>query len=194
MLSRVFRHAHKGPALPVRAAGGALIGLLASIKLTPVVFAWWLIVHRRWRALTAFGGTCLALAALTVFGSDLDVFGQYLTVIGAGFAAAPGPFSLAGVARVVGLPAEVAVLLPRAAVILGLVAIVVARRRPRLGYGIAGALLWLGSPAAAAHTPALLLAALAPLIGRASESSAFGFRHRPTLDSPVAAQTAADAQ
>jgi hypothetical protein len=103
---------------------------------------------------------------ITVAGSDLNVFREYLTVIGAGFAAAPGPFSLAGIGRLVGLSPEIAAWLPRAAVIVGLIAIVVARHHPRHGYGMAGALLWLGSPAAAAHTPALLLAALAPLIGR----------------------------
>jgi hypothetical protein len=168
---------------------GALIGLLASLKLTPVVFAWWLIVHRRWRALLAFGATCVALAGMALLGSYPSVFVDYLGVIGAGFSSAPGSFSLAGLARGFGLSPEIAALMPRAAVVVGLAAIVLLRRQPALGFGICGALLWLGSPAAAAHTPALLLAALSPLIGRSSRGDG-----RPQTILAPTPQTSAEAQ
>jgi hypothetical protein len=168
-------------------AAGALIGTLASLKLTPLILAWWLLAQDRRRALVAFAATIGALAVVTVAGSSVDVFGDYLGVIGAAAGVAPGGYSLAGVARGAGVPVEIAVLLPRLAIGIGLVLVVLLRSRPAPAWAAAGLLLWLGSPAAATHTPALALVALAPLADRLPAGNPF--RPRPASD-----QTGDDAQ
>jgi hypothetical protein len=169
------------------ASAGALIATLASLKLTPLILAWWLVAQDRRRALGAFALTGLVLAVITVAGSSLDVFGDYLGVVGAATGVAPGGFSLAGVARAAGMPIEVAVLLPRLAIALGLVLVVALRSRPGWAWAVAGLLLWLGSPAAATHTPALALVALAPLADRLPPGN-------PFRRAPVPGQTSDDAQ
>ncbi len=150
---------------------GALLGLLASLKVTPLIFAWWLLIHGERRAAMAFGVAVAVLAALTVLGSYPRVFGEYLDVVRATVNVVPGALSLAGLGRAIGLPPDMAAALGRIALVAAGVAMLALRRHPAAGYSIAGLMLWLGSPAAAAHTPALGLAALAPLAARIGEGA-----------------------
>jgi len=152
-------------------AAGVLLGLIASLKVTPLIFAWWLVVHGERRAIAAFGLTAVILAALTALGSYPGVFGEYVEVVRATVSIVPGALSLPGLGRAVGLEPDIAAALGRIALVVAGLAILALRRFPAAGYGIAGLMLWLGSPAAAAHTPALALAALAPLAARIGEGA-----------------------
>lgn len=47
-------------------SAGALLALAAALKILPVLFAFVFLLDRRWRALTAFGLTCAALAVASI--------------------------------------------------------------------------------------------------------------------------------
>ncbi len=61
---------------------GFWLGLCASVKLFLLLFVPWLLLHRRWRALAAFGGAMVAAFALgaVVYGSE--PYGQWLSTLG----------------------------------------------------------------------------------------------------------------
>jgi Glycosyltransferase family 87 len=127
-------------------AGGVLVGVLASLKLTPAVFLIWLIATRRWRALGWAIATSGVLAIVAMLAISPDIFFQYLGVV-AGVSSGGRPFAL-----------------PIAAA--GAFAIMlVGRRRPIVAWIMAAFLMPLGSPVTANHTWALLLIAFAPATG-----------------------------
>jgi hypothetical protein len=137
-------------------AAGIVVGILVSVKIIPLALVWWLLATRRWRAVTA---AALASAVCVVV-----VFVEYLAVVRDASGAIPGAASTAGLARLVGLPAELSPLVQWTSLALMLAAVVVLSQRGRtsLAFSVACVSMVLGSPAAAAHTPALLLGAMAP--------------------------------
>jgi hypothetical protein len=68
-----------------------------------------------------------------------------------------------GLATAVGLPGVVVTWLPRAILVAGIAAMWLTRRRPGLSFAIGAVLMWVASPIASLHTPALVLVAFAPL-------------------------------
>ena len=142
-------------------SAGALIGFLASLKLTPAVLIVWLIFSRRWLALRWAIGTGIVLAVIAMIGTEPGIWFRYLRVM----QEAPG----------LGRP-EALLVIP-----IGFALIALLRRWPRLTFGLSIALIPLGSPVAGAHTWSLLLGVLAPVIGASTPAPG---RHDVSSASP----------
>lgn len=59
---------------------GSAIGVMASLKLAPIVLAAWLIGTRRWSALVALLLATAVCIVVSVVGAGIGVFGEYLDV------------------------------------------------------------------------------------------------------------------
>jgi hypothetical protein len=142
---------------------GVLIAIMTALKVTPFVFAWWLLILGRWRGATAFVVAGLATLALSVAGAGLDTHFRFLQIVAETSATGSTPGSVAGLGRLVGLSPEIARYLPTLVLLVGFASMFVLRSRPRMTFAIAAVLLVAGSPSVAFHTPALLLTALTPV-------------------------------
>ncbi len=145
-----------------------MIGLLASLKLTPVLFVWWLVVTGRFRAAVVAAAAGAVLAVVAMLGSEPLVFLKFFDVLQANMTQ-PQPDNFLGpmgLARLLGAPDSVVAWLPRAILLGGVAAMWAARHRPGLAWAIAAFLMWFGSPVVAVHTPALAVVAIAPIAWR----------------------------
>jgi hypothetical protein len=133
---------------------GILIGVLASLKLTPGILLVWLLVSKRWRAVKWTILTAIACGLVTIVGTSPDIFFRYLRVIGE--ATTTGRWWAIG------------------ALVLGVLLMWVLRARPSLSFAIAVVLMPVASPVAAIHSWSVLLGALAPWM---KSPSAVGGRH-----------------
>lgn len=127
-------------------AGGAIIGLIASLKLTPAVLILWLITTKQWQALRWALATGFLLAIVTEIAIGPGIFARYLGVMIAGTTA--------------GRPWALLVL------VAGFIRLVVLRRNNMASFALAVLLIPLGSPQAAGHSWSMLLGSLAPLATR----------------------------
>jgi len=140
-----------------------LIAVLASLKLTPAIFVWWLFVTGRRRAAAVAIGGVVACALVATLGSEPLILVKFYEVTTANLTGPVGGVGPAGLAYALGLPSIVFPWLPRVILVAGVVAMWVLRRRPGISFAIGASLMWLASPVTALHTPALVLVALAPL-------------------------------
>jgi alpha-1,2-mannosyltransferase len=147
--------------LDTRAA--LIVGLLASLKLTPVIFVWWLVVTGRRRAAAVAIACGAALAIVAMVGSEPLIFARFYEVTAANLTAPASDLGPPGLARALGMPALIVAWLPRAVLLGGAVLMWTTRRRPGISWSIGASLMWLASPVVALHTPALSLVAIAPL-------------------------------
>ncbi|MGH2468388.1 MAG: glycosyltransferase family 87 protein [Candidatus Limnocylindrales bacterium] len=127
-------------------AGGAIIGLLASLKLTPAVLIVWLITTKQWRALRWALATCILLAIVTAVVIGPWIFTRYLRVMIAGTSS--------------GQPGALLVLMA------GFIGLILLRRNNMASFALAVLLMPLGSPQVAGHSWSMLLGSLAPLATR----------------------------
>jgi hypothetical protein len=139
-----------------RPAAGGIVGVVAAVKLAPVGFGAWLLGRRAWPALVVMA---VVLAVLFVAGGLGAGFGTYLEYLGTLPGNKATALSLSGMTG--WAPASYALL-----VIGSLAAMVLARSRPRLAFGIAVTSVVLGTPALYASGLVGLLALLAPFSGR----------------------------
>jgi hypothetical protein len=140
-----------------------LIGVLASLKLTPVILVWWLYVTGRRRAAAVAVATGVVCALVAMAGTEPLIMAKFAEVASAnvgGPATLPGPALLG---TTLGLPAAAEAWLPRIALVLGIGAMWILRRRPGTAFAIGASVMWLGSSVASVHTPALMLIALFPV-------------------------------
>ena len=154
-----------------------LIGFLASLKLTPAIFVWWLLVTRRWRGGVVAMGCGIVLALVAMLGSEPLVFVKFYEVTMANLSSPVSNLGPIGIARVVGIPELAVAWLPRALLVTGAALMWATRRRPGLSWAIGTLLMWVGSPTVALHTPALMLVALAPVAWPMSQSHAGRHAH-----------------
>jgi hypothetical protein len=143
---------------------GLALGVLASLKLTPAILIFWLLVSTRWRA-TAWAVLAVAVCLLiAMLGTSPDIYLRYLRVIheAAGFG---NPWALG-------------------ALIVGFVSVWALRARPSLSFVVAVMLMPLGSPVTAIHSWSVLLGASAPWIKLVSRAR--GSLNRATLVLPPA--------
>jgi hypothetical protein len=145
-------------------AAGAVFALMTAFKITPGVFLWWLITQRRWTAIKAFVATGLLVLATSVLGAGIQAHLDYLGIIRQTAVAGTTYLSLAGAARYVGLPVEIANLLPTASLVVGALLIWVLRDRPGWAYVVAVLTMIAGSPVVQITWFTILLGALAPAI------------------------------
>jgi alpha-1,2-mannosyltransferase len=146
-------------------AAGVVVGLLTAVKLTPAVLVLWLLVTGRWRAVVAAAATVAVATLISVLGAGWDAHLDYLSVARSSIEVG-AEISLAGLARTVGAPAEVAALLPPLAAVVLSLGVIAVRHDPPTSYRFAILAQVLGAPAAGMHTFGLLLALVAPEVLR----------------------------
>ncbi|MFI5258491.1 MAG: glycosyltransferase family 87 protein [Candidatus Limnocylindrales bacterium] len=151
-----------------------LIAVLASLKLTPVIFVWWLYVTGRRRAAAVGIGVGVGCGLIAMAGSEPLIMVKFLQVTTTNVAGPATVTGAAGLATVLGLPSVLAAWLPRVILISGIGAMWVARRTPGISFAIGASLMWLASPVASVHTPALILVALGPAAWPMARSIAGG--------------------
>jgi hypothetical protein len=154
-----WRWATRGP----EPAAGVVAALLTVVKLTPAALGWWLIVTRKWGAVAAAVVTGVVALGISILGAGLDTHLEYLRILRDPSSMSPSALSLAGMATYVGVPAGVANLLPTAAIVIGLVAILLLRNRPAWAFGATVLVMIYGSPAVSINWYVLLYALIAPL-------------------------------
>jgi hypothetical protein len=140
---------------------GRAIALMAALKLTPGAMAGWLVGSRQWRGLVAATLTIVGLVIVSVVGSSIGAFADYIQV-----ARTAGP-STSSVSGLTGLPwASAAVL------VVGTMAVAGLGRWPRIAF-IAGVVVTV------VGTPSLYLSGLVTLIATlAPFADAPGWSHR----------------
>ena len=144
-------------------AAGAIVALMAAFKLTPIIFGWYLVTQRRWRAVAGLVGAGVVLLAFSVAGAGVDAHIRYLEIIRETNLLGSSDLSVAGFARALGVAPDVASILPTVALAGGLIAMVLLRSRPAAAWVVAVFTVVLGSPVVNVNWYAFLLAAIAPL-------------------------------
>lgn len=142
---------------------GALVATLAAVKLTPFVLLVWILATRRFRAIAWFGVASVVLLALSLAGAGLTAHLDYFGVVQRTSSVGSSELSLAGLARMVNVPADLARFAPILALVIGAVFVVAFRSRPRLAFSITVVLLVFGSPVVQSYWLALLLVGLVPM-------------------------------
>ncbi len=111
-------------------AAGAIGAVMTAIKLTPGITLWWLLVTGRLRAFGAAVATGIVVLLVSIAGAGLQPHLDYLGFLTNRGVIGTSPLSLGGMARYVGVPANVADLLPTLAIAIGLLLVLVFRRPP----------------------------------------------------------------
>jgi hypothetical protein len=135
---------------------GALVGVLASLKLTPAILLVWLVFSRRWNATVAALVTGAICALVTLIGASPDIFFRYLQVIRD--ASTVGHWWAFG------------------ALVAGIVLMWTFRARSHISFAIAVLLMPVASPVAAIHSWSVLLGTLAPWMKSPSQRDEVGTR------------------
>jgi Glycosyltransferase family 87 len=145
------------------AAAGAIGAVMTAVKLTPGITLWWLLVTGRLRAFGAAAVTGVAVLLVSIAGAGLQPHLDYLGFMTNRGVIGTSPLSLGGMARYLGVPGNVADLLPTLGIAVGLLLVLVFRRHPAISFGIAVVTMIYGSPAVSINWYVLLYALLAPL-------------------------------
>jgi Glycosyltransferase family 87 len=145
-------------------AAGAILALMTAFKVTPGIFLWWLITQRRWDAFKAFVVTGLVVLPVSVVGAGLQAHLEYLGIMRQTATAGTTYLSLAGAARYLGVPIDIANLLPTASIVIGAVTIWLLRDRPGPAYVVAILTMIAGSPVVQITWFTILLGVLAPIV------------------------------
>jgi glycosyl transferase family 87 len=138
------------------AYAGALIGLMAAVKLWPIVLLAFFVAQGRGRAI---GGSLISIAlvgTVSLAGAGLAAHVRYL---GVAYTTPPSMFSLAGMVGTLGIDVP---WITYAVLIFGLAEIWALRSRPALAFPVAVGTMILASPVVNLNTYVLLLACLAP--------------------------------
>jgi alpha-1,2-mannosyltransferase len=144
-------------------ATGFLLAAATVLKVTPGVTLWWLVTQRRWSGVRAFVVAGIALSIVSILGAGIAAHLEYVGIARRTLADGSSDLSSAGIARFFGVPGAAASVLPTILMVVGLVAIWLARARPGLAYGVAVVAMLAGSPIVNVNWFSLLLAILAPL-------------------------------
>jgi hypothetical protein len=139
---------------------GALIGLIAAVKLAPIAMVGWLVAERRYRALVAMAGMIAGIIGVSVIGAGLDSFFEYLEVAPT---LTPSPLSLAGQTGISWLS--------YAALAGGILLAAALRRHPRLAFCVSLLTVVVGMPVIYYGGLVVLLALAAPLLPEPASSA-----------------------
>jgi hypothetical protein len=145
------------------AATGALFAAATALKVTPGVMLWWLVTQRRWTGVRAFLLAGLAFAGVSILGAGLSAHLEYLGIVRQTSTAGSSDLSAAGIARFLGVPTEIASVLPIVLLGVGFVAVWALRARPGVAYVASIITMLAGSPVVNINWFTLLLALLAPI-------------------------------
>jgi hypothetical protein len=146
-------------------AAGALIGLMAAIKLWPALLLVWFISQRRFDAVKGFVVGAAVVGVISVVGAGLGAHIEYLTTV------APAGAGLTSLADIV--QAATGVRIPwiaYAVLVFGTIETIALRSQPRLAWGAIVLTLVFGSPVFHVGTLILLFGAIVPWMDRGQDS------------------------
>ena len=158
---------------------GAVLGVLAILKVTPAVLVVWIVVVGGRRGLVGVLIGIAGAAAVSLIGAGIDAHLAYVGVLLDPSALSPTDLSVAGWLRAMGVDGGVATRASLVVTVIGVGAVVVFRQRPALSFRIAVVTLVLGTPAMYVNTFLLLLAALAPSLWPLGRSTDVGSEPSP---------------
>ncbi|HEY7522131.1 MAG TPA: glycosyltransferase 87 family protein [Candidatus Limnocylindrales bacterium] len=145
------------------ALAAALIGPMAVLKLTPAILGVWLAV-RKPAAIVPLVASAIAALAISIVGAGVAAHLEYLDVVGDTYQGGTWGLSLAGLARLAGLPPDGARIVQYAGTALFVVVVaLLARRAPGASFSIAVIATAIASPSGGWHTLAILIVCLAPV-------------------------------
>lgn len=144
-------------------ASGVVAALMTAFKLTPAMMVWWLLVTGHRRAVLAAVVTGAAVLGVSILGAGLESHLEYLRILTRPGAITPSQLSLGGMAASIGVPEAIARSLSNVAILVGLVAVVLLRKRPAWAFGAAVITMLYGSPAVSINWYVMLYALLAPI-------------------------------
>jgi len=143
---------------------GAVAAFITLLKVSPIVICWWLFTQGKWRAVVGGIAVGSALIAVTILGAGFDAHLRFIEITRTTATIGQSELSLAGLAKAIGVPASVASFLPTAALVTGLIGVLLLRSKPAWAFSLAVATMVLGSPVVNINSYALLLGCLAPAI------------------------------
>jgi hypothetical protein len=142
---------------------GALVALSIALKITTLGFAWLLIVERRWVALRGMVIVGTLAVVVSVLGAGWPAHLDWLAIARQTTAAGATSSSLTGMATAIGVPADVAALLPTIFFVACMAAMVPFRGRPAPVFVLALISGVFNSPVVNLTNLARLLGVLAPV-------------------------------
>lgn len=145
---------------------GAIIGFTSVLKLTPVFLAWWLLVTRRWDALTTAVVVGLVSLGIGLVGAGISAHLEYLHISDAVARGGGIQGSIVGVLTALGASPDLMPLVAPIASVIGIVAIWFLRKRERAAWVVAIATGVFASPIFNLTNVTLLLAVFVALDGR----------------------------
>ena len=156
------------------AVSGAIVGVMASIKLAPGALGGWLVGARAWRSLAAAAMAAFAALAFSVVGAGPSSIADY---IGVARSVSPSPDSLSGLTGVSWLSPVVLVGGTILAICLG--------RWPSWSFIVAVAASVLGTPALYLSGYVTLLATLAPAASQTGRAAQVGTIRELRIDNGI---------
>ncbi len=148
---------------------GALIALMAALKLAPAVLILWFVGQRRWTAVQSFIVAGIACLLVSLAGAGLEAHLDYLRVVGETQVSGLSDLSIAGLLLGLGAPPLVAPIVTGCLLVFGSIEVLALRHRPRLAFAVAVGTMIIASPVVNLNTLTLMLAALAPLAWPAAD-------------------------
>jgi hypothetical protein len=147
------------------AAAGAIAGVAAALKISPILLLPWFVARRDWRGAGAMVAALAAVGILSLAGAGLDNHLAYVGVAGTASAAGATPLSVPGILASLGLPGQMVHLAPVAVMTAGALAMWPLRSRPGIAWAVALVAGIYGTPVVHMVGLSALLAALAPFRG-----------------------------
>ena len=144
------------------ATAGAIAGIAAALKISPILLLPWFIARRDWRGTVGMVATLAVVGVISLAGAGLQNHLAYLDVVFSTSASGATPQSLPAILAGFGVPGSLARLAPLAAMAAGTVAMWPLRRRPGLAWGVALLAGVYSTPVVHIVGMSILLAALAP--------------------------------
>jgi alpha-1,2-mannosyltransferase len=126
---------------------GAILALMISVKVTPVVLTVWLLATGRYRALAATAVCMVALLVVSIAGAGFGAHVDYIGVMTHTVSEGASKWSIGGILVGLGLDPGLARLVPWMVLAAGSAAILAFRGRAQVTFAIAIGLLVLASPA-----------------------------------------------
>jgi hypothetical protein len=141
---------------------GILIALTTSLKITPVVFGFWLVALGRWRAIAAAAAAGAVLVLVTVAVAGPEIVPTYFRLAADTAAGGVTSSSVGGILQAAGLPQAIVVAAPVGVILIcGLLAMAF-RRDARTAFSVVAIGATLAVPIVRFENLSLLLVALIP--------------------------------
>ena len=144
-------------------AAGAVVGVMAVMKLTPAFLVWWMLVTKRWRAAAAAIIAGVVALAVSIAGAGPGSLADYLRVSGLVGRTGGTEASLTSLLAGMGAGPDTLALVAPVVAVIGAVAVALLRRRPRVAWAVAIATGVFASPVFNLTNVSLLLAAFVAL-------------------------------